>query len=602
MCGISGFFGKKNFNPKVIGRTLKLMSKRGPDSQNYVYRSFSKSSLYFLHSRLEIIDPNPRSNQPFLDNGVILIFNGEIYNYKELKNLLKKKYFFKTESDTEVFVKTYQEYGLKCFEYFEGMWSAAIFDTREKKLILSRDRFGEKPLHYLTNSKGIFFGSEVKFLSSLSQEKFSINYNLLRKYVRFGYKSLDLDNNSYFDKVNVLEPASNLIFNENFQFVKKKFWCPKYKPDEKMSFKESIEGARFSLENSLKIRLRSDKKIGFMLSGGIDSGYLVSLAKKKFQQPIETFSIIDDDVRYNEKNLIKKVEKNLSCKANYIRLNKSNFIKKLIKLINYHQSPISTISYYVHSFIPEKMKRKNIKVSISGTGADEIFTGYYEHFLLFLKSIYKTNYYNKNLLAWRKHIKPLIRNDFLKNENFISDEKVYKINEKISFIKKNSNVKNFKMKNYCESLLRNKMYNEMFHEVVPIILKHDDLNCMMNSIENRSPYLDKNLFEFMATVPNKYLINNGYQKLLLRESSKGILVDPIRLNRTKVGFNASIQSLINIKSKKFINKYILKNKFIDEIIDKQMLIDKILNSKETNEMSKTIFSIINVFHFLEAFD
>ena len=124
----------------------------------------------------------------------------------------------------------------------------------------------------------------------------------------------------------------------------------------------------------------------------------------------------------------------------------------------------------------------------------------------------------------------------------------------------------------------------------------------MNSIENRSPYLDKNLFEFMATVPNKYLINNGNQKLLLRESSKGILVDPIRLNRTKVGFNASIQSLINIKDKKFINKYILKNKFIDEIIDKQMLIDKILNSKETNEVSKTIFSIINVFNFLEAFD
>ena len=173
MCGIAGYFGKKKIDKAIIDRTLKLMKNRGPDFSNYFQKTNEKnSSITLLHSRLSIIDLSERSHQPFADDEKIIVFNGEIYNYLELKkNLIKLGEKFKTDSDTEVLLKYYKIYGENCVKYFEGMWAFAIYDQKNQKIFLSRDRFAEKPLYFLKDKDGIFFASEVKFIKSLANKK-----------------------------------------------------------------------------------------------------------------------------------------------------------------------------------------------------------------------------------------------------------------------------------------------------------------------------------------------------------------------------------------------------------------------------------------------
>ena len=357
------------------------------------------------------------------------------------------------------------------------------------------------------------------------------------------------------------------------------------------------------------MRLRSDVPIAFCLSGGVDSTYLASLAVKKFKKKIQTFSIIDDDKRYDEKDNIKKVLKDLNCKNKEIKLkNKNvNFFSRLRRLIEQHDSPIATISYYIHSFLSEEISKSGYKVAISGTGADEIFTGYYQHFLLYFASIKDSNKLKIEIKKWKKHIKPIIRNKELRNPNFYFSNPrnmnlTFSIDKDLSKLIKNKKSPTVKEYFFCKDLLRNRMLNELFYEVVPVILNHDDLNSMNYSVENRSPFLDHNLLDFMLTVPTKYLIKDGYQKSVLRSAAKNILVDDVRLARQKHGFNASLLSLTSIRD---IKEYLQKNKtFISEYFNIDLLIKKYLLKKNINNaaFSKFLFNVICIKMFLEIYN
>ena len=357
------------------------------------------------------------------------------------------------------------------------------------------------------------------------------------------------------------------------------------------------------------MRLRSDVPIAFCLSGGIDSSYLASLAVKKFKKKIQTFSIIDDDKRYDERDNIKKILKDLNCKNKEIKLkNKNvNFFSRLRRLIKQHDSPIETISYYIHSFLSEEISRSGYKVAISGTGADEIFTGYYQHFLLYFASIKDSKKLKIEIKKWKKHIKPIIRNKELRNPNYyLSNPRnmnlTFNIDKDLSKLIKNKKPPTAKEFFFCKDLLRNRMLNELFYEVVPVILNHDDLNSMNYSVENRSPFLDHNLLDFMLTVPTKYLIKDGYQKSILRSAAKNILDEDIRVVRQKHGFNASLFSLTNIRE---IKEFLQKNKtLISEYFDIDLLIKKYLFKKNINNatFSKFLFNVICIKMFLEIYN
>ena len=402
MCGIAGYLGRKKISKKLIQKTLKLMKNRGPDNQSYkLYRVFDLN-FYMLHSRLNIIDINKRSNQPYIFKDHAIIFNGEIYNYLELKKDLKRKGVkFSTNSDTEVLLKSYLFYGLKFLKKLEGMWSFVILNRKNDQVLMSRDRFGEKPLFYSFEKNELYFGSEIKFIKSLSNKKFKIDDNHLFKYLFLGYRSINKNYDTYFKKIKEFPKSSYLILNKNLKLNFKKYWYLKYKP-RKMLLKTAIKKTNELLKNSIKMRIRSDVPIAFSLSGGIDSNVLAGITKKKLNKKIKCFSIIDKDQRYNEQKNIRITKNFLKCSIKEIEPPKNDSLKKLEKLIQYHDSPVSTINFLVHSYLTEKVSKNNFKVLISGVGADEIFSGYYDHTLQYLYEIRNLNIFEDEFQNWKE--------------------------------------------------------------------------------------------------------------------------------------------------------------------------------------------------------
>ncbi|MAG26291.1 asparagine synthase (glutamine-hydrolyzing) [Candidatus Pacearchaeota archaeon] len=606
MCGIAGYIGKKEVDYLNIKLALELMKNRGPNNQSYEEHQVRDNKVYLLHSRLSIIDLDSRSNQPFTIDGCTIIFNGEIYNYIELREKIKKEFsfVFKTDSDTEVVLAAYLLYGEDCVEYLEGMWSFAIFDKRHKRMLLSRDRFGEKPLYYLETPDGFYFGSEIKFLQALLGKKLELNEQQMLRYLVNGHKSLYKEHaETFYKDVKELPRATNMIVLGDGRKMEHRFWWPSYTPT-RMKIDEAIDGARHHLIESVRLRLRSDVPLAFCLSGGVDSSSLVSIASKILNYNVNTFSIIDDDERYNEQENINHTLADLGCKNTKIKLTPGihNF-ERLKKLIRYHDSPIYTISYLVHSMLSEKISECGYKIATSGTGADEIFTGYYDHHNLYLCEMRNQPNIKKILQDWDTHQKKFVRNPFLKDPKlYFKDpsfrEHIYLNNQEFAKYLNDDFSEPFVESEYTYDILRNRMMNEMFHEVIPVILHEDDLNSMMYSVENRSPFLDSKLFEFMSTVPTEYLIQNGFNKYILRESMKGILNDNVRLCREKKGFNASINSIINFKNKEQ-RDYILTDSPVYDIVKRYKIEKLIQNEQFTNSYKKFLFNFLNLKVFLE---
>jgi asparagine synthase (glutamine-hydrolysing) len=614
MCGIAGFIGTEKISYEIIKKSLFLMKNRGPDDQSFCHIKINSSSnIYLLHTRLSIIDLKNRSNQPFKKKHITLVFNGEIYNYKEIKKDLEVLgYKFYTESDTEVLVNAYLHYGKKCIEYFEGMWAFAIWDDKIKKLFLSRDRFGEKPLFYSKQNDGIYFSSDIRVIRCLSKKNYEYNISRLTRGIVCGYKSLYKNpSETFFKEILQVPQASYAEIGNDLELRINKYWSVKKK---KIKFKkdfELIENARDLLFNSIKIRLRSDVPLAFCLSGGIDSGALVSVAAKKFNVKINSFSILDSkDIRYNEKKNIDTVVRDISSNHHEIHTrdiqNNSSNVEILKKLIEYKSGPIPTITYFLHSFLSKNISKNNFKVVMSGTAADEIYTGYYDHHLQYLYDNRNKKEFNLYKNNFEKLVKPSIRNSYLKKFNLYINNSHFRkhiYDNSIEFsklLKKDIKIDlSFSEIKFTSQLLKNRSLNELFHETTPVILNEDDTNSMYYSIENRSPFLDSNLFDFLYSIPTAKLIQNGYAKFILRESVKNYLHEDVRMDRIKKGFNASITSIFDFSDKKFIDELLDKNSKIFEIFDIKK-IEKIFNKNiSLNHYSKFIFSFMNAKFFLD---
>ena len=413
MCGIAGCIVDRRFNSNEITETLELMKNRGPDFQGFEEINIGNKFVYLFHSRLNIIDLNPRSNQPFISGNLILVFNGEIYNYIELRDILiQKGYHFKTTSDTEVLMNAFIEFGKEIEEYLEGMWSFVFFNKKSNEFFISRDRFGEKPLYYLEDNSNFYFASEIKFIKRMFNKTLSINYEVIKRYLVYGYKYVYKKNPSYYKEIKQLKHSTNLSFIVGTNIKFRNYWQPTI-GEKKMSLSESISGAKYYLEKSLQKRLRSDVPIAFHLSGGVDSSSLVSIAKKKFATNIHSYSIIDHDPRYNEEENINKSVDSLCNSHKYIDLKDNFSLSFMSNLIRYHDQPLCTINFVAQALLQDQISKDGYRVSISGTAADEIFTGYYDHHLYYLHSIRKKSNYNSSLQNWKKYIKKNIQNPFL---------------------------------------------------------------------------------------------------------------------------------------------------------------------------------------------
>ena len=605
MCGIAGYIGGKKISSLKKNNLFKLMHNRGPDSNGHKVIANKKNSIYFFFTRLAIIAPQKNANQPYTYKDKTLIFNGEVYNYIEIKSELKKfGYKFKTDSDTEVLIKALDKWGINCLKKLEGMWSFFYHDNTKKISYLCRDRFGEKPLFFFRESNELYFGSEIKFIRCLLDKKLKIDFHKIENFLKFGYKYIHKNDKSYFKNVRSVPSGSYLkITNNNIEEFK--YWKIKSKIidiDEKKYFQELKD----KLLNSIQLRLRSDFPIAFHLSGGIDSNSLAFITKKYFNYDLKTFSVIGTSPKYDESKMINYASKQLGADHRNLSIDvkKTNFINILKSQISYHDSPVTTINSLLNYMLYEKINKDGFKVSITGIGSDEIFSGYYDHHLLYLNEI-KDNksLFDKSCFNWKKIVRPIVRNPFLKKMKlYINDPEFRKHIYQYDNFKRNLfiNSKNSKFveQNYSKSLMKNRMANEMFNEIVPVVLKEEDLNAMYYSIENRSPYLDSKLFESAFNMPPAYYIRNGLAKWPLREIIKDLVPKKIRLNKIKTGFNASVKDILKF-DKKNIN-FLMSESNIFNII-KRKQIYKLINKKEqlSGVENNFIFNFLSVKLFLE---
>ena len=561
--------------------------------------------VYLLHSRLSIIDLDKRANQPFCIGDYVLAFNGEIYNYVELKKELEeRRYAFRTESDTEVLLRILIGQGWRGLDKCEGMWAFALYDVKKEILMLSRDRFGEKPLYYYKTDHGLYFGSEPKFIFTLLEDRLKINYDQLYRYMINGYKSLYKNEDTFFMGLKEVKPGTSLHVGEGFSSTMR-YWHPSFEQDD--SFPDAIEQVRESLINSVKLRLRSDVPLAFCMSGGVDSNSLISIAKKVLDYDVHGFTVMVEDERYNEREEVDYVKQELGLRLHTkVYINKEGFLDNIRELVIHHDAPVYTISYYLHWLLMRAVAHRGYKVSISGTGADELFTGYYDHFNQYLYEIRENaEFWLQQRGTWERDIKPFVRNPFLKDPDYYIQypsprRHIYLDNDKFAKYLVQDWKEDFTETNYVDSLLRNRMLNELFHESVPVILHEDDINAMYFSIENRSPFLDRNLFELSCRIPTWFLMIGGWSKIILREAMRGILPDGISLNRKKVGFNAPVHSFLDVKDRE-VRESLLDDGPIFKHVEKGMMEKLIDKDYLENSESKFLFYFLNAKIFMEEF-
>ncbi len=605
MCGIAGYIGSFPLEPNNLNKASIALKHRGPNDEGLYNHELNNKYVSLVHRRLSIIDLDKRSNQPFKYKNTVLVFNGEIYNYMEIRKQLKELgHIFKTSGDTEVLIHALHQWGQDALKKLEGMWAFAWYNELNGTLVLSRDRFGEKPMYIWEKNNRFYFASEIKGLSAISNDKPKVNKNHLLRNLVNGYKSIYKTRETFFEGINELPAGTYLKINSDGTSTYSDYWKPNLVENTNLSYSDAVNMIREAVIDATKLRMRSDVPIAFCMSGGVDSNTLISIAAKILGCEVHGFTIVNTDSRYEEQSLVDQSVKELGIKHHSVKLEKHNFLKNLSSLINHHDSPIYTISYYLHWQLMRSIADKGFKVTISGTASDELFTGYFDHHNLFLYEISKNKQLHQKALSdWNKYQKNIVRNPYLKDPNLYINNPDFRDhnfmnNDLFASCILDEWKESFTENKYVKSLLRNRMLNEIFVETVPVILHEDDLNAMYFSMENRSPFLDSNLFDLAYSIPSHYLIKNGFAKAVLRDAMQGVVPENVLRERRKVGFNAPIMDLLDLNDP-IIRSYLLDDSEVFNLIKKNS-IEKILNEENfPNSISKFLFNFLNTKIFLE---
>ena len=625
MCSISGICNfEKKPSTQIVELMTQCLSHRGPDDSGF----FQNENISLGHNRLSIIDLQ-NSKQPMKDekNKNIIIFNGEIYNFKELKSELRSfGHKFNTEGDTEVILKSYTQWGVECLKKLEGMFVFCIWDEKKKQLFIGKDKFGEKPLfYYFSKEHGFMFSSEIR--SFLEVEKIKQELRLdtesINQYLSLNYL---INNKTFFREIKSLSPASYIILNSiNFknEISVKKYWLLEehFKKKTNDNFSEASEKINFLLEKSIKQKMFSDVENGVFLSGGIDSSTISLKLKKIDNHKMSAHNILFKEEKFNESVDAKIIADYLNVNLNHYEIPiDDDLTNEFPKIIDAMDQPMSDTSF-LSTYYLSKYSKKKSKVVLSGDGADELFGGYdtyiadiYRKFFpqINLKSnllrelpnkLFKTNLgkvgieYKINKFINGLHFKDH-HSHILWREIFSHEEK------KKLFNKFDKDLINHNFLDYIDRQIQKVknlhyldqyMYIDFKTWLPNDILYKVDRSTMFNSQESRLPFLDSKLVEYVCSLPIKYKINIFERKKILRQIIKSSLPKSL-LKKKKSGFNTPI-GLWLINNKKFkdmahdlLSTYFMKNLFnYDELIN-------IWDSHQNMKIDQTykIFNLISL--------
>jgi len=576
MCGITAIVAlKADFDLNLkISEMNDLIIHRGPDAQG----SLVYNNVGMGHRRLSIIDLSSQGTQPMSwGEDYVIIYNGEIYNYLELKEDLKLLgYTFQTNTDTEVVLVAYKHWGQECTKRFNGMWAFVILDKRLGKLFCSRDHFGIKPFYYVANEKGFFISSEIKPLLQFLPE--------VRAYKKavLNYLVLDIcDEGEYtfFEGVKRLLPATNLwvdieTCNLEFQeFYKLGELSSSYR---KVKGKEQFKLANEIFESSIKLRLRSDVKVGTCLSGGLDSSLIAAMAsnehKKNSATPFMAYTARSTDSSNDESGYAKQLVEKFGLSWVISEPNSEDFIGLLDEVIKIQEEPFRSPSIFMQYKIMNESKKAGCTVLLDGQGGDEVFLGYERYYVPYLRSLNvldRLAEFCKILNHSKLTPLKLIALYFYMSNNWLRKRV---LRSKVDFIKEE-----YKAEvswDYLKALAKTNITQLQISEInkfnLPALLRYEDKNSMHFSIETRLPFLDYRLVECSLAMSIKHKINKGWTKFSIRKIADGLLPDSITWRKNKYGFEPPINDWLS-------NKQL----FIDEI-NKSMLLKELMSKKYTS--------------------
>jgi len=556
MCGIAGIINLDR-NHRVDLDTLLAMRDtmihRGPDGAGLIIRG--RAGL--AHRRLSIIDPDG-GHQPMSTEGerCWISYNGEIYNYKTLRKTLQKIGFeFITDSDTEVVLHAYQAYGEDCVEHLDGMFAFAIWDAEQEKLFLARDRLGIKPLYYSVTESQIVFASEIKAIRSRGLSGEIFNRSILGEYLANRYVA---GTSTFFNGISKLLPGHTLSWSERDSFRHRHYWQPPATSETGHTRADHVNDIRAALENAVKSHLVSDVPVGLFLSGGLDSSVLAGLMAPLTEEPVHTFSIGFAETEANELDYARQVAGLIKSKHKQTVVSPDAFFKALPYMIWHEDEPIAFTSSIPLHFL-SKMASDDVKVVLTGEGADELFIGYDYRYRATVFNQRCVSWYNKiSSVALRKRIATAVSSlpanlrryaersflvmDSSPRDLFCENFSVFRQQLRGNLLQADDDfrypdphaqsIKSFADPN--EDIIQSMSRADLQTYLVELLMKQDQMS-MSASLESRVPFLDHHLVELVSKIPARFKLQGGRTKSLLRDAVTDIVPENI-LTRKKMGF------------------------------------------------------------------
>lgn len=621
MCGICGVIDfNKGVKAELIQRMCKTLAHRGPDDEGLV---FIKNGHYLEvkkpferplgqdgfevglgHRRLAIIDLSAAGHQPMCneDGTIWIVFNGEIYNFQEIRETLgKKRHQFKSKSDTEVILHAYEEWGVECLNFFRGMFAFAIWDSNLQRLFLARDRLGKKPLVYFHQNTQFAFASEIKALLQMPEVERNVNHSALHHYLNYQYVPSP---DTIFEGIKKLLPAHYLLYDRNGSVKVERYWRLNFSSvtHTDIDSQEISERIRTELEESVKFRLISDVPVGAFLSGGVDSSLIVGMMAKLNSTPVKTFSIGFEEKDFDELSYARLVANQFDTEHHEFVV-KPNAIDLLPKLVWHYNEPFADSSA-IPTFYVANVTKDFVKVVLTGDAGDENFAGYPRY----LRSEWVASFtrlpdkLRKDLLPnllrtfsalhWRE--KTLNRlADFVESlsqdqaRNYAEQIKIFNAKEKEniyteSFMEcvKGIDPLTFLINKFEESetenLLDSLLYVDINSYLPEDLLVKMDIATMANSLEARVPFLDHKFMEFVASIPSHLKRKGSKTKFILKAAFKDFLPESI-FTRKKMGFGVPVSRWFRNELKDYVYEILLDPRTLKRGYFKRESIERLLN-------------------------